>query len=178
MEFQINLRSGSNFYVSARSTEREARALHRGRHIATNVFGGVLLMLVAVGCTALLAMNWVELDRHRAVPMMFIGASVIGLLCLPPLVRWQLKPIWIVKRRDDGVWLTMGGECQRVQDAAVGMVEMTGPPGSEGRLAHCRVMCQTDDGSVVEVLFVGSSSPQAGEEAAVLAAAIKRLSAM
>lgn len=175
---QINLRSGSNFYVSATRAGREARALERGRFIAMNVFGGILLVIIAIGSGVLLWSQWAELGPFRAAAMVFIGASVIGLLCLPALVRWQLQPIWIVERRDDAAWLTMGREARRVRNAVAGVVEMTAPPGSEGRMARCTVVCVTDEGAQVEVVFVGLSAPQAGEEAAALAAAITRLNAM
>ena len=183
MEHELNLRGGSNFYVGTKEEQREERMLHRGRFIAMYVFGAVLFGLIGAGLAVLLVMKWHELGSGRGVLIAFVVFIAISLACLPALVRRQLAPIWIVERRDDGVWLTVRtmwdpvpGTTQRVHSAVVGEVF----PGSlrEEKLPRCEVICETDGGRRVVVAFVGTSAQQVGEEADALKTAIARLLSM
>ncbi len=183
MEHQLNLRGGSNFYVGTSGERREERMLHRGRFIAMNVFGAVLFGLIGAGLAVLLVMQWHELAWGRGVLIAFVVFIAISLACLPVIVRRQLAPIWIVERRQDGVWLTVRsvlhpvrGTTQRVHSAVVGEVF----PGSlrDEKLPRCEVMCETGGGRRVVVAFVGTSAQQVGEEADALKTAIARLLSM
>ena len=183
MEHQLSLRGGSNFYVGKSGERREERMLHRGRFIAMYVFGAVLFGLIGAGLAVLLVMKWHELGSVRGVLIAFVVFIAISLACLPALVRRQLAPIWIVERRDDGVWLTVRtlwhpvrGPSQRVESVVVGEVF----PGSlrEEKLPRCEVICETDGGPRVVVAFVGTSAQQVGEEADAMKTAITRLLSM